>query len=186
MDAITKGDKDKIKELINLPDAAGITPLMEAILFEPKPDLNTIKLLLENGADVNVRMAEGKPFICQLFAKGGETIDILKLILEKGNLNPFFTWKNVPYTPLTEAKAFLLPEHAKLLKEYEDQYLEKHRLEVEDSKSLQRDLDHIKIMDYIKQKGHVLGINGIVLLEDAEKKEKKKISVLKGIRMLNH
>lgn len=182
MNAIAKRDKTKIKELINRPDPEGFTPLMEAILFEPKPDLSTIELLLENGADVNVRMADGKPFIFVLFEQGKGRIDILKLILEKGNLNPFFTWKNVPYTPLTEAKAHFLTEHAKLLKEYEDKYLAEHLLSVESRESLLRDLDHIEIMDYIKQKGHVLGINGLVLLEGEAKKEEIENIGLEGYK----
>ena len=72
--AFSENDKSKIKELINLRNASGLTPLLDYLLNETVPDPKTVEKMLENGADVNIYHGN-KPFLIELF-------------LEKPKINP--------------------------------------------------------------------------------------------------
>lgn len=156
--ALKKQDKDKIRTLINLPSEGGFPPLMELLFSEKNSDLNTLCMLLENGADVNARSSNGSLWINYLIQEKKVPLDALKLILEKGNLNPFLATKNTAFTPQTEAWFDKLDDHVILLKKYELEYRE--RQSKLDPDGLKRDLDHLTLINFIKQKGHSLGMDG--------------------------
>jgi hypothetical protein len=83
--AIEKGDKEKVKELldkraeINIRDNDGWTPLMYA---SKNNDLEIIKLLLEKGANVNLTDKYGQTALILASANGHK--EAVELLLEKG------------------------------------------------------------------------------------------------------
>lgn len=166
-EALDKGDELKIKELINLPDAKGKTPLMQ-LFSEDYPNIKELELLLDHGADVNIRTADGVPAVYLILHKPNH----LKLILEKGNLNPFFAIERQTRTLLALARENHLYESAELLDAYEKKYIASHQST--DAAKLTKSQDLLKRIHFIKQKGHSLGISGEVLMEDLEAADKGK------------
>ncbi len=165
LEALKKDDKKKIKELINLPGESGLPPLIEYLGYEEKPDLDTLRLLLENGADVNARL-DGGLLITVLISRNLLTQDILKLILEKGNLNPFLSSQDTVFTAKTRAWFDKHYEVMDLLKKYELQYRE--RQSKQDPEGLKKDIEHLRLIHFIKQKGHSLGIDGEITMSSPD------------------
>ncbi len=174
-DAVKKGDKTKIRELVNLPDVSGRTPLMRAIIDAKDPDLALINTLLENGADVNVFNSEGQPFITANFSKLKSNPKLLELILNKGNLNPFLTGASKFITPLILTRVFYWPDAEKKLQEYETKY--KKELEKTNPELLKQIEDYFNWIQYIKEKGHALGIDATIDIKNPMDGETVKIAM---------
>lgn len=66
---------------INRRDNHGWTALMRAATFEIRLE-NTVKLLLNNGANVNARLKDGKTALT--LAKEQRNADIVRLLLDAG------------------------------------------------------------------------------------------------------
>ena len=169
IEAFLADDKVKIKELINLKDEKGLTPLHAYLLNEANPDPNTVAKMLENGADVNVYYGE-RPLLTDLIMQKPKlNPEILKLILEKGHLKPFLTITGSPETLSLMAQAFYSSENYKNITEYESKYQEE--MARTDPKSLKGYLDYLNIIKFLKQKGHSLGISSAIIMKDPDSKD---------------
>ena len=97
------------KANVNFRNMSGTTPLMLAALYDHE---ESVKILIENGADVNIKSKSG--WNALIFAGGN--MNILKMILDKNpNLNVI---DNFGETVLDAGKDFFSEEAKKLLIKY--------------------------------------------------------------------
>ncbi len=109
--------------------------------------------------------------------------DIVKLILEKGRVNPFLTPVGNPFTPKLYAQVKFSSDNFKIIQEYEAKY--KEEMTKKDPITLKRYTDHLKIMDFLKQKGHSLGISATITIDDIKSEpERIKLEGYQNVRSL--
>lgn len=110
LNACEKGDYGYVSDVLNhnksfanLKDEYGDSALIKAIHSEKK---NIVKLLIENGADVNARSNTGGTALIAATGAYNEDIEIVTLLINAGaNVNVKMFGLGTVFTPLKYAKA---------------------------------------------------------------------------------